>query len=341
MDIENAANQIGADLFGTTTATASAGEANSSSTPTADTGLDPTDNLPTGEDLPSGNPDGLVDAAKEGEPTLETPTEPKSKAPETWRGEAAQLWDSIPEKAREEILKREQDIFRGIEGYKQDAAVAKELKQTLQPFAGLMQQMQLNPKEHISNLLSMHRLMVMGSQQEKVQLLQGLAQQFGVQMDGYQTPEYIDPALDKAMAELSTLKTQFNGMLEQQREVELNSKIEQINAFASDSKNIYFAELVDDITHLLQTKACKTLPEAYETALYRNPTIRDREMKRQQAESLENARKMEKARAAKAAKAASVNVNSTSRSVGAAAPVGSMEDTMAAKLAEIKSRTNR
>jgi len=36
-------------------------------------------------------------------------------APQTWTKEAIQEWASIPERAQQEILKREEDMFRGIE----------------------------------------------------------------------------------------------------------------------------------------------------------------------------------------------------------------------------------
>ena len=81
--------------------------------------------------------DPVIDAAVDSaaaEPAAETqstteeqPTEPEVKSeaalapPKTWRAEALAKWETLPAEVQREVLKREEDIFKGLESYKADA----------------------------------------------------------------------------------------------------------------------------------------------------------------------------------------------------------------------------
>jgi hypothetical protein len=64
----------------------------------------------------------------------------------------------------------------------------------------------------------------------------------------------------------------------------LPSVVKEIDAFAADPAHPYFDELANDITKLFEAGLAKDLPEAYEKAVYANPTTRQKEIDRLTAE---------------------------------------------------------
>lgn len=335
MDIENAADQIGTNLFGD-------GGEFSPPEPVAVEATTP-DAAPVAADstvaAPTADP---ADApAVETPPTeSETPVPAKPVAPQTWRGEAAALWDSLPETVQNEVLKREEDIFKGIEQYKGDAFLGKELKDILKPHMDMFQRYNVHPGNHIQQLLGFQRTLIEGTSEQKAQLLQKVASDYGVSLDGFEAP-YTDPATEEMRKELTSLRSQFQVLTEAQQATRLQEVTQTVEKFATDTSKPYFTELINDMTELIQRGACKTLEEAYDTAVWRNPSTRLKEQSRLQTEAAEKLKKEAAEHAAKAAKTVAARVVPTSKTVSDTAPLGTMADTLAETLAKIQARSTR
>ena len=114
LDLSAAGESISADLFGSSTG----GDDNGSGTD--DVNLD--DGAGTGDGTATTDPAAMgTPAAKEGEAGTSTAT--GLQAPKTWRPEAAAKFATLPPEVQQEVLKREEDIFKGLEGYKADASI--------------------------------------------------------------------------------------------------------------------------------------------------------------------------------------------------------------------------
>lgn len=111
----------------------------------------------------------------------------------------------------------------------------------------------------------------------------------------------------------------------------------EIETFAADPANPHFEEVSNDMVTLLQGGVCKTLPEAYEKAVWANPVTRAKEIARQQAEATRKAQETEAAKVAAARKATAANVRTSAKSGSATAPLGSIDDTLNETLAKIRS----
>lgn len=339
MDIENAANQIGADLFGSGGEFAGSEPSEGSAPPAVESDAPAAGDSPMADANPAGSEPDAVEASKaEAEVP---PTETKRTAPQTWRGEAAQLWDSLPEKVQDEVLKREEDIFKGIEQYKGDAHLGKELKDILRPHMDLFQRYNIHPGNHIQQLLGFQRTLIEGTPQQKAELLKQVARDYRIPLDEFGDSPYVDPATEQMRHELESLRGQFQQLTAAQQATRLQEVTTTVEKFASDPNRPYFAELINDMTTLIDSKVCKNLEEAYDLAIWRNPTTRAKEQARLQTEAAEKLRKEAAEHAAKAAKATAARVTPTSRAVGDTAPLGTMDDTIAETLKQIQSRSNR
>ena len=326
LDLSAAGESISADLFG-----GSAGEGDGSGTD--DVNLD--DGAGTGDGTGATDPAATgTPAAKEGE--TGTPAATGLQAPKTWRPEAAAKFATLPPEVQQEVLKREEDIFKGLEGYKADASIGKALKGVVQPYMQIFQAQGVDPMQQVSGLMRAHVALATGTPEQKQQFFQHLAKEYGVDL-GTEAP-YIDPQVSGLQKQLADLQSRLNGR-EQQEAEQARSKLQaEIDTFASDPAHQYFDEVANDIAGLLRSGAAKDLKDAYEKAIWANPITRAKEQARLTADAEAKAKAEAAEKAKQARKATGANVKSSAKAASGTAPLGSIDDTLNAALANIKSR---
>lgn len=258
---------------------------------------------------------------------------PVSQAPNTWKKEAAAVWDKLPPEARAEVERREADFHRGIEQYKSAAQFGQAMEKVLTPHAETFRHMGIGADKAISELLDGDRKLRYGQPEEKAAFLAQLARHYGVDMAAAQevhnTP--IDPhynALQQQVQQLTSFIQNQQSTVQQQAEASLHS---EISAFAADPTHSHFETVRPHMIALLQAGQAKDLSDAYEQAVYANPTTRAAMLQQQMAAQMkEKAEKAEKARIA-----ASTNVKARP-SMPVSEPIGSMDDTIRATLRRIQ-----
>jgi len=321
LDLEAAMEDI-AEGLGFTPDTDESGDVPASGEADADAGK-PTDSPAASEASPEG--DAVPPAA-----TVEP-------APKTWRPEAAKDWDKLPENVRAEITKREEDMFKGIEGYKADASIGKVVKDIVAPYLTAMQTRGQEPVAQIRSLLHANHVIENGTMEQKVAVFQKLAENYGIQFNSGDAP-YVDPQtqeLKKTIDELrSRLDTNDNKIVETTKA----ALKQEIDTFAADPAHPYFDEVANDIAALLRAKSANNLQEAYDKAIWMNPVTRAKESARLAAEAATKAKSDAEEKAKAAAKASGANVRTSTKPGRGTAPVGSMDDTLTETLANIKTR---
>lgn len=304
----------------------------------------------TATELPDDGADGTteltetdneqIDQALEQKPdqtTLNTTGE--IEVPKTWRKEAAAHWAALPPEVRAEVQKREEDMFRGLEQYKGDAAIGRAMAQVLQPHADLMRQHNVEPGPLINSLLHAQRTLSFGTPQQKAEFVQNLVQQYGIELPDPSQSAYVDPNVQRLQSEVQRLQSSVTAQQQATVQARITEQKTAIDAFAADPKNVHFDAALPDMVVLIEKGVCKTLPEAYERAVWMNPDLRQKEMARQQAEATAQKNAAAAAHAANARKATGANVKTTAKSGSAAAPLGSIDDTLNATLSSILNRT--
>lgn len=267
-------------------------------------------------------------------------TDPLATPPRTWRPEAAADWAKLTPTARAEILKREEDMFKGLEGYKADAAFAKDVKGALAQYLPLLQQHNINPVAQIRGLMDAHYTLAFGAPEQKADLFAKLAQDYGINLAelAVHQPPYRDPEVERLTKEVQGLKSTLTAEQERQA-AEHRSKVQrEVDAFAADPKNVHFAAVANDIAQMLQSGVASTLQEAYDKAVWANPVTRQAEIARQQAEATKKAQAEAAAKAEAARKATAANVRTSAKSGSAATPLGSIDDTLNETYRSIMSR---
>ena len=136
LDLSAAGDSISADLFGTSGGDDNGGDAD-------DANLD--DNGGTDAGTAAATPPAAgTPSAKEG---ASAPAASTLQPPKTWRPEAAAKFAALPPEVQQEVLKREEDIFKGLESYKADASIGKALKGVVQPYLQVFQSQGIDPMQ--------------------------------------------------------------------------------------------------------------------------------------------------------------------------------------------------
>jgi hypothetical protein len=282
-----------------------------------------------------------VEVKPEGESSAEAPAN-LDEPPKTWRKEASATWAALPSEAKAEILKRETDIFKGIESYKVDATFGKSMKSVVQPYEAIMQANGMEPVSTIQGMLRGHHTLATGTPEQKAAIFKQMAKDYRIDLSSLAAPAseppYIDPAVASLQTELRAVQSQLSEA-NQRRQAEARASVSaELDKFAGDPKNVHFNEVANDIANLLQRGVAGSLQEAYEKAVWLNPATRAKEAARNTAEAAAKAQGEAAARAAAARKATAANVTTRARSGSATTPTGSLDDTLNEAFAAIKSR---
>lgn len=319
-------------------------------------GQDPADNAGDPADgktapSPAEAEGGAAPASADTSATTETlaPVDPAAAPPDTWTKEAKELWKDVPEPLKAEIRRRESDIARHVseantivEQAQGKVQVADALEKMLQPYGNILQRFNINPWQHISHLLESHATLVFGTPEQKVSMIRNLASNIGLDLANLPAPgeARVNPlegqvrALQQEVARLNGGVTSVTSEIQSARAAELE---QGILAFMQDPAHPFFTEVANDIPTLFQTGAARTLQEAYDLAVLKNPVTRVKQIQMDSKVLAEKAAKAAADKAAAARKATGANV--ASRRAGRVAPPGeTIDDTLKHTLAEINAR---
>ena len=205
----------------------------------------------------------------------------------------------------------------------------------------MLQQAGVNPLQQIESLMQAHHGLATGTPEQKQRFFSELARAYNVplsaDLSGEESP-FVDPQVAALQKEIAALKSKTSAREQQEAATVRATLQKEIDSFAADPKNVYFDEVATDIAALLKSGTASTLAEAYEKAIWLNPATRAKEQSRLTAETEAKLKAEAEAKAAAAKKATAANVRSSPKSASAAAPIGSIDDTLSAALNSIRSR---
>jgi hypothetical protein len=259
--------------------------------------------------------------------------EPVAAAPSSWTAAGKAEWAKIPEGIRQEVLKREADFHKGVEQYRAQANFAQAVHKAIAPYESTLRQLNIAPDVAINSLLSADHKLRNGSPAEKLQNFAQLAQMYGIDLSqGLPQTQQIDPNTQYLQQQLQQTqqKLQHLSASQAQREqAELNSMIEQ----AKQGKE-HFDVVRKEMAALLEAGTAKDINQAYDMAVWARPDLRANLLAKQQEE--QRAAQAKIAQKAKATAATNVPRRGT---LPAQRPVGTMDETLKATLADIRSRS--
>ena len=208
--------------------------------------------------------------------------EPEIKRPTTWKKEYVEVWNKMQEGKpldKEEFVKfaeyanqREAEYKKGVSAYKAEADNARQITDAIGPFIPELQKHGISPSAWINNLGRAHYTLANGTQEQKLNAFNRLAQDYGIQLnrDAFQMPEqaYVDPYQQQLMQQLQATQQQV-AQLSQIREQEENARLSNEISRVSSNKVAFphFDMVREDMAQLLERGLAQDLESAYAKAV--------------------------------------------------------------------------
>ena len=233
--------------------------------------------------------------------------------PSTWKKEYVQIWDKM--EAGEQISKedftkfaeyanqRESEYKKGVSTYKAEADRARGYEEAIAPFVSELQAQNISPAAWINNLGRAHMVLTKAPYEQKVQMFQRLAQDYGIQLNGegvapIQQDAYTQQLmsqLNQVNQEVSSIKSRF----QQEENQRLTNEIERVRSDAE--KFPHFDVVREEMAQLLELGKAQDLETAYKKAVRMNDDVWALEQDRLLKEARQTTIKAQQVAKAKAA----------------------------------------
>lgn len=311
MDIDAAADRIGASVFG-----------------------------PMSE--PAETPGLSEQAAPEPEAAATQAATPAPEAPKTydppksWKKEMHEYWTKLDPTVQGYFIEREEQLLNGFKQFSP-------LRDALQPHLDYLNKQNIQAPYAIDSLLKAHRMLTEGPIEQRRAYYQQLGKNLKIMDEAMQAqgqqPAPVDPAVQQLQQKLSMLEDTIQQRTQREIETVKTEVQKEVDLFAADAKaHPYFDEVATDIAAFVSQG--KSLQDAYDMAVWANPVTRAKEQARLLTEHEAKLKENARLSALPKKKAAGVNVRSSGEGTAPTEPVGSLEDTIRSVHRELRGRAS-
>lgn len=224
----------------------------------------------------------------EPEPEPKREAKPAKEPPKTWKPAAKEKWSNLDPEVQAEIERRENDIFKGIESYKERAQAFDQFAQAIAPYQKTIQQQGLQPAQAVQKLFQADHVLRTAPPHQKRQYFNQLAQYYGVELDA---EEAGDPAVTQLQDEIYALKQQLGTYQQESQQASFAPYINEVERFKADPAHEHFETLRPVMAALIESGVAGDLQAAYDQALYAHPELRTSKIAEQQDKAREEERK--------------------------------------------------
>lgn len=265
--------------------------------------------------------------AKEPQTVNLPPVKPR---PSSWKKDYEEHWTKLDPTLQDYINQREADYAKGVSTYKQNWDNAAPIYEAMQPFMPLLQEHNIQPQQWISNLGNAHKMLALGSPQEKMQMFAKLANDYGVPLQALQGQQY-DPQFSQIAQELSQIKNEWSSFKTERERTEQTKLQDEITSFSQ--KAPHFEQVRETMAGLLQSGVAQDLQSAYDKAIRLHDDIWEKQQaEAQQAQARANTEQNQRMVAEKKAKAVSPRSTSPTGTMGTGTGKKGLRETLAEQL---------
>lgn len=243
--------------------------------------------------------------------TAETTQEqapPAIDAPISWTAEQKAKWASLPPDTQAYIAQRDKESHDAITRAGQQIKAFEPIGKVIEQFSHVFQKNGLQPHDGIARMMAVNEMLEANPETA----IREIAKAYGVNLQGTTdeqnaTPE--SPRIAELEARLARQEAHLTAQLREKQEADNAALAREIADFAKDKP--HFESVRKVMAGLMNSGAAETMQEAYDRAIYADPTIRQ-SLQVESQQKAEEQRKAEEAKRISAAKkAAGVNVKSS------------------------------
>jgi hypothetical protein len=244
--------------------------------------------------------------------------------PSTWKKEYVQIWDKMEKgeqiskedfnKFAEYANQRESEYKKGVSTYKAEADRAKAYEEAVGPYTQDLQKRGIKPEQYISNLARADQILTHAPMEQKVQIFQRLAQEYGVQLNGNGQMQQFDPYTQQLMNQLNMVNQEVSSIKGRFAQEENQRLMTEIEKYRSDvEKYPHFDVVREEMAQLLELGKAQDLETAYKKAVRMNDDVWELEQERLLNTAKQQASKAQQVAKAKAAAVSPKSVTPSGR----------------------------
>jgi hypothetical protein len=227
------------------------------------------------------------------------------KPPASWKKDYYDHYQKLDPALQEYINQREEEYYRGVGSYKQQAEIGQQFLEATKPYEAHMRSLGVEPVQAFKALANADYTLRTADPVTRANMFAQLAQQYGVNLDDLGSQPIIDPTVQALQREIMSLKQSLNqvqGGFQQQQEQTYQQMITE-----AAKRLPHFDELRQTMAQIMNAGMAETLEEAHSKALRLTPELFD-QVQAQQRQAEEQARLKQQAEAAAKAKATALQV---------------------------------
>jgi hypothetical protein len=233
--------------------------------------------------------------------------------PSTWKKEYVQIWDKMEKGeqiSKEDFVKfaeyanqRESEYKKGVSTYKAEADRARSYEEAIAPFIPELQAQNISPAAWINNLGRAHMILTKAPYEQKVQMFQRLAQDYGIQLNGESVASIQqDPYTQQLMNQLNMVNQEVSSIKSRFAQEENQRLTNEIEKYRSDTEKYpHFDVVREEMAQLLELGKAQDLETAYKKAVRMNDDVWSLEQERLLKDAKQAAIKAQQVAKAKAA----------------------------------------
>ena len=191
--------------------------------------------------------------------------------PSSWKKDYEEHWGKLDPTLQDYIQQREADYAKGVSTYKNQWDMAAPIVEAIRPFEPLLRQYGVAPQQWVTQLGNAHAQLVSGTPDQKLQVFQQLANDYGINLGAVTGQQGYDPQFSSIAQELNQIKNQW-GQFQQQQEVMEQTQLQNEIASFKDDKP-YFEDVRETMAGLLQSGMAHDLQSAYDKAIRLNDDV--------------------------------------------------------------------
>jgi hypothetical protein len=254
-----------------------------------------------------------ISAESEPEESHEEAQEKPISRPSTWKKEYVQIWDKMEKgeqiskedfnKFAEYANQRESEYKKGVSTYKAEADRARGYEEAIAPFVPELQAQNISPAAWINNLGRAHMILTKAPYDQKVQMFQRLAQDYGIQLNGEGVaPVQQDAYTQQLMNQLNMVNQEVSSIKSRFQQEENQRLMTEIEKYRGDvEKYPHFDVVREEMAQLLELGKAQDLETAYKKAVRMNDDVWAVEQERLLSAAKQQSSKAQQVAKAKAA----------------------------------------
>jgi hypothetical protein len=247
--------------------------------------------------------------------------------PSTWKKEYVQIWDKMEKgeqiskddftKFAEYANQRESEYKKGVSTYKAEADRARGYEEAIAPFVPELQSLGITPAAWINNLGRAHMILAKAPYDQKVEMFQRLAQDYGIQLNNegqFAAPPQMDAYTQQLMNQLNMVNQEVSSIKGRFAQEENQRLMSEIEKYQSDTANYpHFDVVREEMAQLLELGKAQDLETAYKKAVRMNDDVWSLEQDRLLKDAKQAAIKAQQVQKAKAAAVSPKSVTPSGR----------------------------